>query len=404
MGCPERGARQPARGADPHMMRRLGYVDGLRGLVALYVVLLHGLMEIDFRLDGGGLPAPVLGAVRILLMPRIAVSAFIVLSGFCLMLPVVESGRLRGGLRAFVRRRARRILPAYYAALGLSLLVTVALQATSGIGGTRWAVTSPSFDPLMLVSHLVMLHNLSAFWSYGIDYPAWSIATEWQIYFAFALLLLPLWRRAGITVTVVVAFALGLAPHVLLNGAFDQAAPWYLGSFALGMLAAQVVGAEQGRWARLREALPWGTLAGCVLVPLVAALVLLPAAHSVRAVIQDPLASVGVASLLIAFARADLSSPLRRGLEGRRAAALGACSYSLYLTHAPVLAAMHAALRPLSLPPELTLLLLETAGTALAVAVAWRFSLLFERPLSGGALSRATRWRWRHAPLPVSPS
>jgi peptidoglycan/LPS O-acetylase OafA/YrhL len=383
-------------------MRRLAYVDGLRGLVALYVVLHHALMEIDFRGDGGGLPEPVQMLARALLMPRIAVSAFIVLSGFCLMLPVVESRKLRGGRRAFVRRRARRILPAYYAALGLSLLVTVVLQATGGIAGTRWDVTSPAFDPLGLVSHLLLLHNVAPAWTYSIDYPAWSIATEWQIYFVFALLLLPLWRRAGIGVTVVVAFALGLAPHILWNGAFDQAAPWYLGSFALGMLAAHVVAAEQGRWARLREALPWGKLAACVLVPLVAALVLLPAPHAMRAVFQDPLASLGVAVLLIALARADVSARLRRALEGRRAMALGACSYSLYLTHAPVLAALHAAIRPLSLPPELTLLVLETGGTALALAFAWRFSLLFERPFLSGAGSRPRRAPY--APVPVSTS
>src|SRR5436853_35532 len=56
------------------------------------------------------------------------VVVFIVLSGFCLMLPVVRGdGTLRGGIAAFFKRRTLRIVPPYYVAIGLSLLLIVTL-------------------------------------------------------------------------------------------------------------------------------------------------------------------------------------------------------------------------------------------------------------------------------------
>ena len=60
-----------------------------------------------------------------------AVAVFIVLSGFCLMLPVTRdpNGRLPGGFAAYLGRRARRILPPYYAALGMCWIAIALIPA-----------------------------------------------------------------------------------------------------------------------------------------------------------------------------------------------------------------------------------------------------------------------------------
>jgi peptidoglycan/LPS O-acetylase OafA/YrhL len=51
-----------------------------------------------------------------------SVQVFIVLSGYCLMLPVAQAaGTLKGGLSVFVRRRAIRILPPYFAMLTIAV-------------------------------------------------------------------------------------------------------------------------------------------------------------------------------------------------------------------------------------------------------------------------------------------
>ena len=59
---------------------------------------------------------------------HLAVAVFIVVSGFSLALaPMRDNGRLQGGVSRFVRRRAWRILPAYWAALIFSTLITAYL-------------------------------------------------------------------------------------------------------------------------------------------------------------------------------------------------------------------------------------------------------------------------------------
>src|SRR5205807_888516 len=99
-----------------------------------------------------------------------AVTTFIVISGFCLMLPVaIAGGTLKGGAKQFYQRRARRILPPYYAALALS----VAIALARGV-----PVTNGS-----LISHALLIHDFGASWIFDINGALWSIAVEWQLYF-----------------------------------------------------------------------------------------------------------------------------------------------------------------------------------------------------------------------------
>src|SRR5579871_2999498 len=96
---------------------RLPFLDGLRGLAAAYVVLHHAALEVP----AVGLPRTAALVHGLFRHGHYAVAVFIVLSGFCLMRPVLRnpSHGLPGGFLAYVGRRARRILPAYYAALGV---------------------------------------------------------------------------------------------------------------------------------------------------------------------------------------------------------------------------------------------------------------------------------------------
>ncbi len=65
---------------------RLAYLDGIRGLAALYVVLVHS-WALDDALQPSLLWLPV---TKLLRYGIFAVVIFIVLSGYCLMLPVVR--------------------------------------------------------------------------------------------------------------------------------------------------------------------------------------------------------------------------------------------------------------------------------------------------------------------------
>ena len=68
--------------------QHLGYLDGLRALAALYVVAVHALSQVDRHHDR--ISAPWSLITGLFLYGHYAVDLFIVLSGFCLMLPVVR--------------------------------------------------------------------------------------------------------------------------------------------------------------------------------------------------------------------------------------------------------------------------------------------------------------------------
>ncbi|HEX3853284.1 MAG TPA: acyltransferase, partial [Polyangiaceae bacterium] len=241
---------------------RLEYLDGLRAVASLYVVLFHA--GVGFN------SGPLTGIARIvwhtLVYGHDAVAIFIVLSGYCLMLPVARSqGQLVRGLPNYFARRAWRILPPYYATVLGSLLLLALVPVLETPTTTIWADTFPAFGLAPIGSHLLLIHNLYRSLSNRIDGPLWSVATEWQIYFFFPLLLLPLWRRFGAALTVLVGFALGCSLLWLAPEAANSAASWYLGLFALGMAAAGIGFASRPLESALRERAPWGVLSALFL-------------------------------------------------------------------------------------------------------------------------------------------
>ena len=126
--------RSPHGSGPPDPRARFDYLDSLRALAALTVVVLHAVQQYGLGLDDWGVASVrgwlgagavdagiVLAYERLVRWAFFAVQVFIIISGFSLMITVARSpdGRLGGGLRDFFARRARRILPPYYAALAL---------------------------------------------------------------------------------------------------------------------------------------------------------------------------------------------------------------------------------------------------------------------------------------------
>lgn len=99
---------------------RLEHIDGLRALAAVYVTLHYALLYVNDDLTAGLARK----TRRLLLFGHYAVVQFIVLSGYCLMLPVIKHGGiLAGGTWHFLLKRAWRILPPYYFAILFSHLL-----------------------------------------------------------------------------------------------------------------------------------------------------------------------------------------------------------------------------------------------------------------------------------------
>ncbi len=305
-----------------------------------------------------------------LLYGHMAVAVFIVVSGFSLALvPMRNGGKLAGGTRRFVRRRAWRILPAYWAALILSIVVTAwLLQPDLGAGavGKAFAV------------HGLLLQDVVG--SATPNGALWSIAVEWQIYFVFPLILL-LGRWTSLKTAVLVTAVVVIVAHeIATTGApFDKInhlTPQFLVLFAMGVLAVQLGGE---RAASVRRPLGAAALAAFL------AFVLLAASKGSEWVVahffwMDLLFGLGVAcTLTLLYAGGGVR--MRGVLASRTAIWLGLFSYSIYLVHDPIVGVLSKyAIAPMDLPPLAAFAVMLVVGLPLVLAFCFGFHLLFEAP------------------------
>src|SRR5450755_4248573 len=186
-------------------------LDGIRGLAALFVVLNH-----IFERAWPGYPAnPAPFWAAWMTYGRFAVVMFIALSGFSLGLGPARSGWRFKSITTYAHRRAWRILPPYWAALGFSLVMTWFVLAQPG-----WAV--PNGKSVVVYGLLVQ-----DVFSVGSPNRAfWSIAIEAQLYVPLPLLLLLVRRvsaRAMVCLVAAIVVAIGvLGPHVALMNADEH--------------------------------------------------------------------------------------------------------------------------------------------------------------------------------------
>jgi peptidoglycan/LPS O-acetylase OafA/YrhL len=363
------------------MELRLAYLDGLRAVAAGYVVMFHALPGFSER----DLTGPYRVLRRAFAFGHEAVAIFIVLSGYCLMLPVVRlrPDDLRVAVGKFLKRRALRILPPYFAALAGSIAALAVFGCLRNPSGTIWDDALPGLDAMAIFLHVLVVHNWSPTWGYQINGPLWSVASEWQIYFFFPLVLLPAWRRFGMLPALAVAAALGYAPLFFVPAQAMVAIPWYLLLFTLGMAAAAVGFAPDPLSSSLRRHLPWGWICAALCLGCFLFSMLYAKAWFSNKPLADLLVGLFTAALLIHLTQR--AGTLQRGallrlLESRPLVGLGHFSYSLYLTHLPVLALCYFALKPLALAPISQALTLLTVGSVLSLAFAYAFHQVVERP------------------------
>ena len=365
---------------------RLLFLDGIRGIAALYVTLHHAALMIP----PAGLSGPGVAVRFFLRHGHGAVAVFIVLSGYCLMLPAARepSGHFSTDFGSFLRRRARRILPPYFGALVFCWILITLIPDLGHPARSPWDRALPAFSPRVIASHLLLVHNLSERWIFKIDPPMWSVATEWQIYLLFPALV-GLWRRSGIVTTIAAGFAIGFAVAALAiplkNPALRALCPWFVGLFTLGMAAAlaahgQPSSRENGRKRGGSLAVGLGVLA------LLCAGLAVAGTGDRNFMLTDPIVGAAMACLLVRWTRRSLPGaagprlPLLRLLEGREAGALGTISYSLYLIHYPLLAMGDAALRRWQFSPDARLWLLVLVASPAILLAAALFHRVFERP------------------------
>jgi peptidoglycan/LPS O-acetylase OafA/YrhL len=261
-----------------------------------------------------------------------AVAAFIVISGFCLGMPIVRAGGvLRGGALRFYARRARRILPPYYLAFFLSVAFTTMLRDHNG---NYWDLLLP-VDRNGYLGHLLLVQDHVG--GLQADPPLWSVAVEWRIYLLLPLVVLAFRYLRPVTV-VVGSIALGYFGFIVAVAyGFASSNVQFFGLFVLGMFAAKAAFSQQGHWPTIRIRTPWLPLAATFGVSIVAAHHFLHGGGDwgARYFLDLPL---GLFMVGLLVAGADPDSRLSRVLGFRPLAFIGAFSYSVYLIHVPLLA------------------------------------------------------------------
>jgi peptidoglycan/LPS O-acetylase OafA/YrhL len=346
--------------------RRLAGLDGIRGLAALYVVVHH-----IFTRAFPGYPhdrAPWWAGWFI--FGRFAVVVFIVLSGFSLALSAARHGWRLDNLWRYAGRRARRILPAYWAALAFSLAVGWYLVAQPG---------QRAPDTKSVIVNGLLVQNVD--FAPSPNRAFWSMAVEAQLYVALPLLLLMVRRVGGIvmvaTVTLIVA-AVGIAGayNPRLHTFDVQSPPDLAALFAIGILAAGVVGAGSAR-----KGWPWAWLALAAVTPVLLAIWELGSVWTLTHLLWVDLAlGPAIACLLIALATGR-PAPLTRVLDSRPIRRLGLVSFSVYLLHEPVVIVVYNRVLDQRYHHGPTAFLVMVAIVVpVTIALAWLFASVFERP------------------------
>ena len=361
---------------------RLDYLDGIRAICALAVLAGH-MGDGNFYNSNHKAPPLLQYFVRYSVYDRLAVALFIVLSGYCLMLPLARSGtnQVQGGILTFMKRRARRILPPYYAAIVFSFFC-----AYFSPSSYKHAIMHSLYN-WGFAAHLLLIHNLRSVWEFQIDGPLWSVATEWDIYWLFVFILLPILRKSNITITIISGLVIGLIPHFFFHKWLDAVAPWYLGIFAMGMGAALMSFSQDKRFQLLRERVRWKEIAGALFVSILLLIVFKPAALVAYPLyLLEPYWGISCACMLVYCTKIVQhkslvpATNLVKVLEWPPLVKIGLFSYSLYLTHAPVIAVIHGYVVNLKLEPNLATVYYWSLSIPICILLAWVFHIGFERP------------------------
>ncbi|HEV8298915.1 MAG TPA: acyltransferase [Acidimicrobiales bacterium] len=328
-----------------------GCLDALRGLAAFFVVVNHLGERIElFRPD-----LPAIAWTWLTDYTSLGVLVFFGISGFViahsLRNVVVDSASFGN----FMTRRVVRLTPPYYAALALALVVNA---GSAYIKNEDWAFPSAG----RMIAHLLYLPDLLNMEM--INGVHWTLYVEVQFYLSLCALVWVAQRLRTRSASLSVGFmalcgtaALTWPLFALRHGREHYFLPyWY--SFLLGVFLYWHYRHTAPRW------LTWSYLG------------LLGMAWALH---QDSL--VGASFLTGVFiVLASEKDRMQRWLRQRPWQFLGKISYSLYLTHSPIVGAVfYAGTKAFgdSRSTELLLIVPELAASLVVGTLAWWF---VERP------------------------
>ena len=359
----------------PGALGRVAALDGLRGLMTLFVLFSHYVVEVPH-------------GIGIFSVGWVAVIVFFVLSGYLVGRLIIEKQEAGNFLFVFYLRRICRTFPTYF--LSTAILLTI----SSWLGDRPWTQGPP---PLPAWSYFVFAQNIfvNGRESVGLHWlsPTWTLALEEQFYIVAPLLFLGVPRRLWVPVlSGLCATGLGLRAYGVLSGTLSFAPlvlmPASMDVLCAGLLLAVLVkrGAiDWTRWSLPLRIAPIGVMFAVALLQRLDGGVVGP-----RFQILGPcLMSVTAALFILMLVE---RAPEARRFEARALRFFGRISYSLYLSHLAVLGLMHGAI--LGTAPDCATLPqvgVTVAAAGATIALSWFTTRTLEEPITTWA--RSIRWR-----------
>jgi exopolysaccharide production protein ExoZ len=313
------------------------------------------------------------------------VDLFFVISGFIM---VYTTSRNKVSASGFLLNRTRRIVPLYYLTTFFVFLIAITVPSV-------FQSTSSDLDALLKSLAFVPFEK-SPGRIYPLYYLGWTLNYEMFFYLIFALSL-SIWyeMRVVLCATMIVGLAIfgfyvDRPGNVIL---YFYSQPIML-DFAVGMIIA--VFRDQISTAMHRiPVLPWLTLSLGV-VGLLTASSFLPSAPSLYAPPTNTFLTFGLPAALIVMAAIGFGDVKARGQPWQCFQQIGDASYSIYLTHFFVVAALIAFANHVQVSPTLRIML-ALAAIPLTAIVGIGFYRFFERPI----ISLITRSRHKEPPRTI---
>ncbi len=346
-------------------------VQALRAVAALSIAILHVLHE-AIGLD----PSGTVERWHNALPWDSGVDLFFVISGFVMVYASNDLFGRRNAPALFITRRLIRIVPLYWAATTLFLLMALTTsdavsETTGGIGNI---LMSYAFLPSRRPDG-----GIQPIYSLG-----WTLNYEMFFYVVFAAFIWQLRHRALILVALTLAAA--IAVHRLVPAEATALVFWtdpIMAEFLFGMVIAALASAGIG-WS-------FRVSAGLALVAVLWLVVgyVSGVGGSRPVVVGLPMALLVAAAVFGGALRLPRALPL-----------LGDASFALYLVHPFSMRVVRLLWQGLHLTGPAAAVAYVAVALLLAVAASVAVHLLFERPVGGWLRARLVDLQARRAPLP----
>ena len=340
--------------------KRVLSLDGLRGLGALMVFLLH--VDIMLKPFGAGVPSLFPGTASVMV--------FFILSGIVLSLvPFKRMGSGGYDWLGYYPRRVVRLCVPLFAAIALALPAGYVAWRLGSTSRSALAVTYDAGLPTAVHDILMqfdVLFNVSDDGSnlFGaplvrVDSPVWSMS--WELWFSLTLPL-AIWcisriRRTGLAV--VTTFMAVLVSH--WSGYFPLR---FCLMFWLGVMVAR-------RFDKIK-AVKLSMLAELALLVASVGVIELSLVWHPGGVLEALKSTAMNAACLVVVVVAIADGFTRRALSAAPMIFLGKVSYSLYLTHAIVIGALVALLPRLGIVDPLAIAAVSLPASMFVAVAFWR--------------------------------